>query len=211
MSNYKPKEFAEMIGVSVKTLQRWDREGILKACRNPKDRRYYTDKQYAEYSKKEIIVDEILEDIGSGPNYNRKEWNQLTGIKFTVYGKVQGKARPRFTRQGRAYTPKNTVDYETQIKQAYIAAGGAIIGAMISNTAPIKIKITACFKKAKTNKMDFPTLKPDADNIAKAVCDAINGIAYRDDKQITYLAVDKVWADDGIERVEIEIESTDSV
>lgn len=49
MSNYKPKEFAEMIGVSVKTLQRWDREGVLKAYRTPKDRRYYTDKQYAEY------------------------------------------------------------------------------------------------------------------------------------------------------------------
>jgi len=212
MSNYKPKEFAEMIGVSVKTLQRWDRDGVLKACRNPKDRRYYTDKQYAEYTgKKGIIVDEILEDIGSEPNYNRKEWSQLMGIKFTVYGKPQGKARPRFTRQGRAYTPKNTVDYEGQIKQAYIAAGGAIIGAMISNTAPIQIKITAYFKKAKTNKMDFPTLKPDADNIAKAVCDAINEIAYRDDKQITCLTVDKVWAEDGIERVEIEIESIGSV
>ncbi len=37
MSNYKPKEFAEIIGVSVKTLQRWDGEGILKACRTPKD------------------------------------------------------------------------------------------------------------------------------------------------------------------------------
>ena len=132
-------------------------------------------------------------------------------MKFIVYGKVQGKARPRFTRQGRAYTPTNTVDYETQIRQAYIAAGGAIIGAMISNTAPIQIKITAYFKKAKTNKMDFPTLKPDADNIAKAVCDAINGIAYRDDKQITCLTVKKVWAEDGIERVEIEVESIDSV
>lgn len=52
MSNYKPKEFAEMIGVSVKTLQRWDREGILKAHRTPKDRRYYTDKQYTEYTGK---------------------------------------------------------------------------------------------------------------------------------------------------------------
>ncbi|MBD8940751.1 MAG: MerR family transcriptional regulator, partial [Lachnospiraceae bacterium] len=31
MTNYKPKDFAELIGVSVKTLQRWDREGILEA------------------------------------------------------------------------------------------------------------------------------------------------------------------------------------
>ena len=27
ITNYKPKEFAELLGVSVKTLQRWDREG----------------------------------------------------------------------------------------------------------------------------------------------------------------------------------------
>ena len=31
ITNYKPKEFAELLGVSVKTLQRWDREGTLTA------------------------------------------------------------------------------------------------------------------------------------------------------------------------------------
>lgn len=31
ITNYKPKDFAELLGISVKTLQRWDREGILKA------------------------------------------------------------------------------------------------------------------------------------------------------------------------------------
>ncbi len=49
MSNYKPKEFAQMLGVSVITLQRWDREGKLKAYRTPTDRRYYTHKQYVDY------------------------------------------------------------------------------------------------------------------------------------------------------------------
>ena len=127
---------------------------------------------------------------------------EMISIKFTVYGKPQGKARPRFTRQGRAYTPKQTADYERQIKQAYISAGGQLI----SDTAPIIVCITAEFKKAKSNKMDFPTLKPDADNIAKAVCDALNGIAYKDDKQITCLTVGKVWAEDGIEKVVVEIE-----
>ena len=34
-TNYKPKDFAELLGVSVKTLQRWDREGTLKANRTP--------------------------------------------------------------------------------------------------------------------------------------------------------------------------------
>ena len=31
ITNYKPKDFAELLGVSAKTLQRWDREGTLKA------------------------------------------------------------------------------------------------------------------------------------------------------------------------------------
>ena len=47
--NYKPKDFAELLGVSVKTFQRWDRENILKAKRTPTDRRYYTYEQYLEF------------------------------------------------------------------------------------------------------------------------------------------------------------------
>ncbi|HWL26497.1 MAG TPA: IS607 family transposase [Ureibacillus sp.] len=46
---YKPKEFASMLGISVITLQRWDKEGKFIAYRNPKGRRYYTETQYREY------------------------------------------------------------------------------------------------------------------------------------------------------------------
>ena len=49
ITNYKPKDFAELLGVSVKTLQRWDREGTLKASRTPTDRRYYTYDQYLQF------------------------------------------------------------------------------------------------------------------------------------------------------------------
>jgi len=52
ITNYKPKEFAELLNVSVKTLQRWDREGILRAKRTPTDRRFYTEEQLQEYLKK---------------------------------------------------------------------------------------------------------------------------------------------------------------
>lgn len=51
---YKPKEMAELIGVSVPTLQRWDREGVLKAHRTPTNRRYYTKEQYLKYINKPI-------------------------------------------------------------------------------------------------------------------------------------------------------------
>jgi len=50
MSNtYSPKEFGQLIGRKVKTLQKWDREGVLKAHRSPTNRRYYTHDQYLEY------------------------------------------------------------------------------------------------------------------------------------------------------------------
>lgn len=112
-NNYKPKEFAELLNVSVLTLQRWDNAGKLKAFRTPTNRRYYTYEQYKEFkgitssekrtviytrvstsnqkddlknqveflkqyaNAKGIIVDEVIEDYGSGWNYNRKKWNKL--------------------------------------------------------------------------------------------------------------------------------------
>ena len=43
MNTYSISEFAQRIGVSVKTLQRWNREGRLTPSRTPTNRRVYTD------------------------------------------------------------------------------------------------------------------------------------------------------------------------
>ncbi|WP_370863096.1 MerR family transcriptional regulator, partial [uncultured Dubosiella sp.] len=61
MVNYKPKDFAELLGVSVKILQRWDREGILKAHRTSTDRRYYTHDQYLQF--KGIQTENDVRDV----------------------------------------------------------------------------------------------------------------------------------------------------
>ena len=45
MKIYKPKEFAKLCGVCVKTLQRWDNAGTLVARRNPMNRRFYTEEE----------------------------------------------------------------------------------------------------------------------------------------------------------------------
>ena len=42
---YNVSEAAELMGVSVKTMQRWDRDGKLVANRTPSNRRYYTNDQ----------------------------------------------------------------------------------------------------------------------------------------------------------------------
>lgn len=70
ITNYKPKDFAELLDVSVKTLQRWDREGILKANRTLTDRRYYTYDQYLQFKginteNDNRQKDELVQDIVS--------------------------------------------------------------------------------------------------------------------------------------------------
>src|SRR5258708_24159302 len=48
-TTYSPRQFGQLIGRSVNTLQKWDRKGILKAHRSPTNRRYYTHDQYLAY------------------------------------------------------------------------------------------------------------------------------------------------------------------
>ena len=125
---------------------------------------------------------------------------------FQVIGKPKGKARPRFDgRHKRIFTPSSTADYERLVRQAYISSGGYLL----SETEPIKILIIAQFKKAVSSKKTAPTMKPDNDNIEKAVCDALNGIAYRDDSQIVHSEVRKVWARDGVPKIIVKIEVAD--
>lgn len=77
---------------------------------------------------------------------------------------------------------------------------------------PIKIKIKAYFEPPKsTSKKKYKELmgqpytkKPDIDNIAKAILDGLNGIAYTDDNQISELEVQKMYGDRA--RTEVEIE-----
>ena len=49
MSTYKIHEVAKKLGVTVKTLQRWDNSGIFKARRTPTNHRYYTDEDILKY------------------------------------------------------------------------------------------------------------------------------------------------------------------
>ena len=47
-NTYSPAKFGLLVGKTTKTLQRWDRKGILKAHRSITQRRYYTHDQYLQ-------------------------------------------------------------------------------------------------------------------------------------------------------------------
>ncbi len=126
---------------------------------------------------------------------------------FVVPGPPQGKARARTVRNphtGRvqSYTPPKTARYEELVRTCYREqCGGERI-----DTGPLTISIRAVYpipasvsKKARRQMQEgiqLPTKKPDADNIAKVICDALNGIAYADDKQICRLTVVKRYAEE---------------
>lgn len=118
---------------------------------------------------------------------------QLTEIlRFTVAGKPVGKARPRFTRRGFAYTPEKTVRYEAAVRAACMEAMRAQ-GVYKRVGVPLAIKCAFFFeppkswsKKRRTEAADLAPYdqKPDGDNLLKIVKDALNGVAYDDDKRI---------------------------
>ena len=132
-------------------------------------------------------------------------------IIFTVPGVPQGKGRPRVTRNG-TFTPKKTRDYEKKVRDCYIAQGGQ----MFPDDTPLFASITAIFpipsslsKKRRAlfnGKRDCK--KPDADNVAKAILDALNGVAYRDDSAVSSLLVYKSYGDDA--RVTVSIKAVTS-
>ena len=110
-------------------------------------------------------------------------------INFVVMGQPQGKARPRFTAKGYIYTPKTTKDYEEKVKKAYLTAAGSYG----FGDKPVILKMTAFLKRAKSNKRICATIKPDLDNIVKAVLDGLNGVAFDDDKQVICIDAIKLY------------------
>ena len=103
--------------------------------------------------------------------------------------KPRSKQRPRSTRSGHTYTPKETREYEKLISELYTGVAFA--------DGPLEVELI--FDKDKT-KIIIKELRPsknpsklrgDIDNYAKAILDALNGVAYTDDKQIISLKLRK--------------------
>ena len=131
--------------------------------------------------------------------------------EFEVPGKITGKGRPRVNSYtGIVYTPTKTKDYETLVEQYFLLK----YPRFKQIEQRVKVSIIAYFDIPKsTKKSDIepmlnneisPTKKPDIDNIAKIVLDAMNKFAFKDDTQITKLEVEKKYGNE--EKIVIKIE-----
>lgn len=114
-------------------------------------------------------------------------------ITFNVPGIPVGKGRPRFTRSGFCYTPQKTTSYESDVKYAFLNSTG---GRFIPIESTVSVAIDAIFPMPKSRKKGIDcqpkTTRPDIDNVIKSVCDALNGVAWRDDALIYQISAIKM-------------------
>ena len=128
----------------------------------------------------------------------RPDWWEYS-IAITVSGRPVPQPRPRITRRGppRAYVPS---EHPVHAYRAKIAEQADCLGCFPTDK-PVAVEITAVFKRPKSHlrngilKDAAPLVPPaDVDNLAKAILDSLNGVAYQDDKLVTSLTVKKAYS-----------------
>lgn len=117
---------------------------------------------------------------------------QAAPLSVVIPWKKHAKQRPRSGR-GHTYTPKATTDAEKIIRDNFLEAVGpdfkmydGPIGVDVHMTKD-KLRIEIWPMHARDNN----SLNGDIDNYLKTVLDALNGVAYVDDKQIDVLTGEK--------------------
>lgn len=112
-------------------------------------------------------------------------------MDFTIEGEPRGKGRPRWdSRHHRTYTPDKTARYERMVRKAYLESGGTkheadtCIAVIINAYFAVPKSYSKKRRQECIDQIDRPRKKPDVDNIAKIILDALNGIAYEDDSQV---------------------------
>lgn len=140
-------------------------------------------------------------------------------LKFSIEGKAKAK---QSTTQGKFgnYTKSDVVEYANWVKinfrtayprHDYKVFENKQLQIIVDEYREIpKLKPDWCkgisykaFVEMSLADKIRPIVKPDCDNISKNILDALNGIAYPDDKQVVTLVIRKWYANKSLVRVTI--------
>lgn len=110
-------------------------------------------------------------------------------ISFRIPTKPVPKARPRFAKTKRGtiiYTPKATTEYENTIAQYALEARTKAGIPLITDPVELSITISPQETYISIKKIDNHKFKirGDLDNVLKAILDALQGVIYKNDKQV---------------------------
>lgn len=122
--------------------------------------------------------------------------NQLVTIAFTVEGKpVQQGSMRAFNNRVVHNKSKDLMAWRGKVAQTARVAGCTPI------TGPIIISMRFYYERPKTVKRDEPTVPPDLDKQIRSILDALTGVAYVDDGQVTAITATKEYGQPGVEIV----------
>lgn len=114
-------------------------------------------------------------------------------IDFIIPLDPVAKGRPRFSRRGQAYTPDKTRRFEADVKK--IARRHRPTTPM---TGAIQVTLIFNMRRPKACKRAFPSVRPDIDNLSKAIMDALSDF-WLDDGQIVNLSARKNYGSPSIQ------------
>lgn len=128
----------------------------------------------------------------------------MTICAFTFYGEAIAKGRPRataFAGRARVYTPARTAAFEGRVR----AVAKDAMARLGSRPTPDACKVEIAFDREvskswsrakKAAHIGQPiTTGADIDNQVKAILDALNGVVWEDDVQVSDIAVSRRWAE----------------
>ena len=124
---------------------------------------------------------------------NNKPKARIKGLRehsFYIEGRPHPKERPRMAKSGHVYTPPKTLEAEKKIAEAYT-------GPMYDCPVHVNLFFDIDGCAVSIEPLDIPAdevskLRGDLDNYAKTVMDALNGVAWIDDKQVMKLTAIKL-------------------
>lgn len=138
----------------------------------------------------------------------------MSALVFSLNGEVRGKGRPRTAvRAGfaRIYTDAATRKYEASIQKVAVAVMGnrSPLEGPLSVSLRLRLSPPASMSKRQRGRIlageEAYFGRVDVDNAAKAALDAMNGVCWGDDKQITRLFVMKIAAE--IAGIDVRVEA----
>lgn len=126
-------------------------------------------------------------------------FSTVNTIEFFIPGKPVAQSRPRFARRGNfvaTYDATPAKDYKSWVKSCALDHMGKFNIMMFTREIPLVMILEVNVERPKSKKKAlFPVTKPDCDNFAKGVMDALESILYQADQQIVRLIVSKHYSD----------------
>lgn len=129
---------------------------------------------------------------------------------FFIPGNPVAQGRGRIVRIGQNARIADPV--KSREWKAYVKAVAAEHAPARPSSEPIFLSLWFVFQRPKSRKRDrFVVTRPDIDNLAKGIMDAMNGIFFEDDRQVVSLDVAKEYVAGDAPGVHVHLSDVEQV